>query len=112
MKKCASPDAFNVYGTKGSGRRRGLSKGKNTDKKAASHSRVPQKAPSTGSSSLIRASPLQKPGLEQTKSMNTITHGIFAGQQTVASKPSGPMISRNMVANRNTSTQGKIQQPN
>ena len=56
LKKCASPDNFNVYNKKGSGRRRGISKGKTSEKKAVSHTREPSKTAQSNSSSLVRNS--------------------------------------------------------
>ena len=55
LKKSGSPDAFNVYNKKGaSGRRRGASKGKTSEKKATSQGREPPKTAQSASSSLAR----------------------------------------------------------
>ena len=119
LKKCASPDTFNVYNTKGSARRRGISKGK-TDKKPLSHTREPSKTSKTvqsNSSSLVRnnaASGMQASIMQTTKSAQLITQGILNSRLAQAtnsshSRPAGPMISRNMAANRGSNTAGKIQ---
>ena len=114
LKKCASPDTFNVYNKKGSARRRGISKGK-TDKKPLSHTREPSKTAQSNSSSLVRnnaASGMQGSIMQTTKSAQLITQGILnsrLAQATNSSRPAGPMISRNMAANRGSNTAGKIQ---